>query len=440
MLRNMETTTTLDAKAVGRRIRDLRRKRGISQEELGSPRYSHAYISHLERGTRRPSGEALGHIAARLDVSVEQLETGRDPHLDIQLQLDVDRAIAEIHSGHLDEAAAKIEAVRKRARKEGFTEASAVAEEALALVAQRKGLWEEALAHVDAAEALLAGQPAERRTSLVTTRARCLFASNDLNHAIHILERHLVELNQHGSGDPTALLQTYSALVGPYWEAGFKDRAAAIAEEGFRLETRVQDPEHVACMHINRAQILLEQGHKGEAMRSLSRAEDLFKQIGWRDSAVKAAVAQAVAALEHGDLEEAETRAHNALAEISASPSVLDQVRILNLLARIARVREQPRLALKYLDEASELLGDSESLEQGWRFRETGLCYLDLEQPDPAVKALRAALQIYREASSPAQVATTAAYLGDALTRLGHHDEAGEVYRSGLAEIEDLTL
>ena len=52
---------------------------------------------------------------------------------------------------------------------------------------------------------------------------------------------------------------------------------------------------------------------------------------------------------------------------------------------------------------------------------------------------LREALEMYRDARAPSQVATTAAYLGDALSSLGRPDEAAHVYREGLAEVEDLT-
>jgi tetratricopeptide (TPR) repeat protein len=412
----------------------------MSQEDLAGSEYTSAYISHLENGRRSASRDALNHIAAGLEVDVALLVTGRDPDLDVQLQIDVDRTIAQIHLGELEAATETLEAVRKRARKEGFTRSESAAEEGLGLIAQRQGRWADALDHFTRAEERLSDEPPEARTSVVTGIARCLFATNKLNHAIHVLETHHVELNQDGPGDPTALMQTYSAMVGPYFEAGFRDRAAVVAEEACKLEARVQDPEHIACSYINRAHILLEQGHRDEAIRSLARAEDLFKQIGWRDSAAKAAVSQSMAALDGGDLEASERLARSALSELEQLPNSLDQARTLNVLARIERLRERPAESLAHLEAVGRLLGEQKSLEQAWRVREMGLCHMDLEDPKRAERLLRQAMTIYREAKSPNHIATTAAYLGDALRLLGRTDEALRVYREGLTAVEDMAV
>ena len=79
-------------------------------------------------------------------------------------------------------------------------------------------------------------------------------------------------------------------------------------------------------------------------------------------------------------------------------------------------------------------------MEQAWRLRETALCHIDLGDLEAAEQALRQALKMYEAAKAPHQIATTAAYLGDVLRELGRTDEAVEVYRAGLAEVEDLAV
>jgi tetratricopeptide (TPR) repeat protein len=366
--------------------------------------------------------------------------TGRDPALKLRLQLATDRAIARIHVGQLEEAGKELEIVRRQARKEGLPGQLASAEEGLGLIAQRGGAWDVALRHFETAEELLAGEAPETLTSVITSQARCLFATNKLTHAIHLLETHLVRLNENGPGDPTALLQTYSALIGPYFEVGMRDRAAAVADEAFRLESRVQDPEHVACLHINRAQILLETGHNEEAMKSLARAEDLFRQIGWRDSAAKAAIARATAAVEMGDLDSGERQVRAALEELAHAPNQLESARAFNLLARIERLRGNPKGALVHLDEVRQLLDVEKSMENAWRLREAGLCHMILEDLNVAEDELQAALAIYKEAGSPIAVATTGAYLGDVLRKRDRVEDALDVYRGVLTGVEDLAV
>jgi tetratricopeptide (TPR) repeat protein len=427
-------------KSAGTRIRRARVARGLSQIELAGGRYSGAYISHLENGKRGLSEAAAEFIAARLGTTPEYLVTGRDPDLELKLQLATDRAIARIHIGQFEAATSELEDVRRQARKENLGRQMASAEEGLGLIAQREGRWQVALDHFDTAEALLAAEAPETLTSTVTSRARCLFAMNQLSHAIHVLDTHLVRLNENGPGDPTSLVQTYSALIGPCFEAGLRDRAATVAEEAFRLLPRVQDPEHVACLHINRAQILLETGHNDEAMKSLARAEDLFRQIGWRDSAAKAAIARATAAVETGELDVGEKQAQVALDELAFVPNKLENARALNLLARIKRLRSDPKGALAHLDEVGRLLDGEKSLEQAWRLREAGLCYIELKDLEAAEHQLRASLDVYKEAAAPTALATTTAYLGDVLRERGLVEDAISVYREGLAGVEDLAV
>src|SRR5437588_5044568 len=63
---------------IGSRLKRLRLERGSSQRDLSSPGVSYASISWIEAGSRRPSVKALRMLAAKLGVSVEYLETGRD--------------------------------------------------------------------------------------------------------------------------------------------------------------------------------------------------------------------------------------------------------------------------------------------------------------------------------------------------------------------------
>jgi transcriptional regulator with XRE-family HTH domain len=58
----------------GRAIRDLRRHRGISQEQLGFDSDLHrTYIGGIERGERNPSLQNILRIADALGVSASEL-------------------------------------------------------------------------------------------------------------------------------------------------------------------------------------------------------------------------------------------------------------------------------------------------------------------------------------------------------------------------------
>lgn len=67
----------MDYIMLGKQIREFRRKRGITQEKLAElADLSTPYISHLERGTKRPSLAVLTRLAECLGVTVDQILSG----------------------------------------------------------------------------------------------------------------------------------------------------------------------------------------------------------------------------------------------------------------------------------------------------------------------------------------------------------------------------
>lgn len=58
----------------GGKIRELRSKQGLSQEELGfETGLDRTYISGIERGIRNPSLKNIGKIAKALKVTADEL-------------------------------------------------------------------------------------------------------------------------------------------------------------------------------------------------------------------------------------------------------------------------------------------------------------------------------------------------------------------------------
>jgi transcriptional regulator with XRE-family HTH domain len=72
----------------GRRLKELRVKRGLSQAELAHGPVSSSYISRLEGGLRLPSPETVRHLAERLGIDEGELLSG-------ELATDWDAILAE---------------------------------------------------------------------------------------------------------------------------------------------------------------------------------------------------------------------------------------------------------------------------------------------------------------------------------------------------------
>ena len=62
---------------LGARLRQLRVSAGLTQSELAGDRCSKEYLSQIERGKTRPTGEMLAWLADRLGIDASFLETGQ---------------------------------------------------------------------------------------------------------------------------------------------------------------------------------------------------------------------------------------------------------------------------------------------------------------------------------------------------------------------------
>src|SRR5919199_1513377 len=61
---------------LGERLRQLRVAAGMTQTELAGERFSKEYVSQIERGKTRPTGETIAWLATRLDVDPGFLANG----------------------------------------------------------------------------------------------------------------------------------------------------------------------------------------------------------------------------------------------------------------------------------------------------------------------------------------------------------------------------
>ena len=64
----------VDYVLLGKRIRSLRKKHKLTQEQFAEViDRSFAFVGHIERGTRKPSVETLCEIAVKMNCSMDEL-------------------------------------------------------------------------------------------------------------------------------------------------------------------------------------------------------------------------------------------------------------------------------------------------------------------------------------------------------------------------------
>jgi tetratricopeptide (TPR) repeat protein len=422
---------------VGTRLRRLRHARGLTQRQLGEPRYTHAYVSTIEAGRRRPSREALEHFASKLGVEVDELLTGRTPGLETELRLRLQEARIAISDGRFDGAERELEQIGREARRHALHRLEARAEEIRGLWLQRSGRPEEALERYQRAEELLRDEPPTSRADAVHGKSVCFGALGDVRYSVFILESLLDEIERAGLKDPDALARVHAALLYWYLDLGLMRNAAESAGELERLAPRIEDTGRIAQMHMNVARQYLADGRVEDATASLQRAEDAYTSLGLQTERGGAYLARGYVLLRQGELEDARRQLEKAQTIFERTGNDKDLTRSLNELARLARLEGDVPGARALLERSIALLGTSDDPELAYAHLELGRVLAEVE-PSGAEKHLRVAVEIYERTEQAIGLAVSYRALGDVL-RAGGDDAAGsEAYRTGILAVEPL--
>lgn len=90
-----------DPVETGKRIRHLRKARGMTQEQLGEKLHiSTVHLKKIETGGRRCSLDILIEIASFFDTSLDYLALGKIREVDLRVQVDTAiRALEELRRG-----------------------------------------------------------------------------------------------------------------------------------------------------------------------------------------------------------------------------------------------------------------------------------------------------------------------------------------------------
>jgi tetratricopeptide (TPR) repeat protein len=409
----------------------------MTQRALGEPRYTHAYVSTIESGRRTPSREALEHFAVKLQVEVDELLTGRTPGMEAGLRLRLHEARIQISDGRFDEADAALRYVAREARRYTFARLEARAEEVRGLWLHRGGRPEEALEHYQRAEELLRGEPPTARADAVDGIAACVAALGDVRYAIFLLESLLDEIERAGLRDPDALVRIHASLV--FWrlDLGLLSAAAASAAELARLAPRIEDPEHVAQMHMNVARQHFTEGRIEDATASLQRAEDAYRQLGLLTEMGGAHLARGIVLSQQGERADARRELETAREIFERTQNTKDLTRTLNELARLARMEGRFDEARSLLERSIALLGTSDEPILAWAHLEAGRVLVEVGD-EAAQKHLHAAIELYERTELAVGLAVTNRVLGDLLRSLGDEMGGAEAYRAGLLAVEPL--
>ncbi|MEU2873887.1 helix-turn-helix domain-containing protein [Streptomyces olivoreticuli] len=420
---------------IGRRVLRLRTEKGLTQRQLAEPAYTAAYVSTLEAGRVRPSENALRHLAERLGTTVEELATGRPPHLATGLRMRLTDARRTLATGAAQDAAEQFRALRDEAAGLALVTEQSTALLGLGDCALETGDLIEARDHFAAAEQLLADEPLPRRVPALRGRATAHLLTGELRYACYLLETAVDELNASGMHDPDALLLLYTASIAPYMDMGAHARAAHAAELALALASKVDDPALVAGMHRGVARTLIAEGRIAEADASLAKAQELYLQLHIRTELAHCHWMRGYVRAQDGDLKGAESELRTARDMLASKRAALFtvqvEVELADVLRRRGKTGEAERL-LRPLLSPSALGAERGAVHAGGAHRLLGLIAEERGETETAEEHYCSALSLLERTGAAGDLADLCRLLGDLLRRTGRTEAALDAYRTGL--------
>jgi transcriptional regulator with XRE-family HTH domain len=273
---------------VGGRLRRLRAERGLTQRELAEPHYTAAYVSSVETGARTPSGDALRHFAARLEVDTGELLGETSPRDDVRLDLDIAMAALDFLTDK--GSAPKMRRLARRAERLGRARQAGLAW--LWLARYTTGDTRPRL--VAAAETALGGDVPPYRELAVALRASVLIGWGEPHHAMHLLRTSLdASLGAHPH--PVLLLTLHAYLADGHLHLGETAPAAHHATEALRLARGDEELLAELTRHqLRLTETYLGEGRVADAVVAVSGLHDLLHERSLRPVLARCLFARAL--------------------------------------------------------------------------------------------------------------------------------------------------
>jgi len=315
------------ARRIGQRIREARRRAGLTQQQLAGERYTKAYVSALETGIARPSMVALSYLSERLSLPASHFIDEAHP---AWTRLEVDMRLA---AGEWQPAADGYQTLLEDAPEDmaradllrGLAEASARMDrgkETIAAASEAARLYADAGRHADAALA---------RYWL----AYGLYQSDNEPDARSLLTALLEQVRSGLAVEPDFEMRLLTSLAAVESHTGQAARALSYLEEARGLAADLDDRRRAAFL-FNLAISYREVGDFEAAIRAGTQGMALYRAAGAIFESARIENDLALAYLATGHIERARELAADARQQIEEAGDERWMAAVLDTQAQVA--------------------------------------------------------------------------------------------------------
>jgi transcriptional regulator with XRE-family HTH domain/Tfp pilus assembly protein PilF len=260
--------------AIGVRVRDLRKARGLSQQALAGDGISAGYVSLIESGKRSPSRDVAERLAARLGVRVDQLLDGEAASVSDDTRVEVNFARLALANGDPSEAIRALSKMDMASFDIGLARDAGLA---LAQAYREIGQLDLALRVIDALVDRCCRDAAWSSLAVVATLfVGVSLESGDVERSTVVAERALEQIETAGLVGTDEHLRLASAYVSCLYERGDLAHATRRVEELIRIADRLGSTRARGSIYWNAATVAHERGRVADAIRLTDRAVALL--------------------------------------------------------------------------------------------------------------------------------------------------------------------
>jgi tetratricopeptide (TPR) repeat protein len=271
-----ELSRSIDPAILGRRLRNARVAKGLTQTEAAGGHASTAYISRIEAGQRRPDLKLLGQLAERLDTTVEELLVGITRDRRSELQLELDYAELSLTSGSAEDALTRADAILAAVPDAGVEEIERGALFVRAFALEATGDLDGAIL---ALEELTHAAPYDLHwiRGLIAL-SRCYREAGDLGRAIDVGERAAETIEQQGLAGLNEAMQLTLTVAAAYFERGDTGHAVRLCKQTIARAEQFGSLTARGSAYWNASAMAARQGSVREALAMARKAILLFEQ------------------------------------------------------------------------------------------------------------------------------------------------------------------
>ncbi|GAA4855745.1 helix-turn-helix domain-containing protein [Kitasatospora terrestris] len=427
---------------IGQRLRELRQKKGLNQQDLASADISVSYVSLIETGKRAPSEAVLKTLAERVGCSVEYLRTGRDDARVQELELKIAFGDMAMRNGANGEAL------------QSYSEALAAAPFLSDAMVRRARIGQatafEKLGQLEAAIQMLtslfedpASVPGSAEwTQLAVALCRCYRDAGDQLLSVEIGERAMRTLDGLGLAVTDDHIQLGATLISCYQSRGDLTQAHLIANRLIPAAEQTGSRVARGSVYWNAAVVAISQGRIREALTLTERALAMMAESDnvRHQALLKGAYGYLLLSMPEADLERTKELLEESQEALLDVGSAMEQARNEVNLARLAVRLGKPADALAHASRALGLLRNN----QRWEAAEARVILARAQfmsgDRDNAETTLRAVERQLGQVPVSRDHATVWRHVGDLWKELGHAAEALSAYENALAEVGLLAL